>query len=158
MHAGAPAPKTGGPISVSLDGSEDVITRIEVPSDNSKLDEYNRTIGADFAESRTTDTIELRESTWDASILLGTKELGKLNSSIGGAALLLNIFVQFLFALIVILALSVCPHRVTDKTTERYQTWRLTIAHQFMYMDQLSGQSLAARVCAGDDGIELSEG
>ena len=27
-----------------------------------------------------------------------------------------------------------------------------------MYMDQLSGQSLAARVCAGDDGIELSEG
>ena len=142
---------TGVPMPVSLDGNKDAMTRVEVPSD--------RSISAKITESdQTQDTIELRESMWDASILLGIEELGTLNSSIGGVALLLNMIVQFLFAMIVILALWQHTDRVTNETTEQYQSWRLTIAHQFQYMDQLSGQSLAARVCAGDDGIELSEG
>ena len=102
---------TGVPMPVSLDGNKDAMTRVEVPSD--------RSISAKITESdRTQDTIELRESMWDASILLGIKELGKLNSSIGGVALLLNMFVQFLFAMIVILA-HLGAHRQSHQSNNR---------------------------------------
>ena len=101
-------------------------------------------------------TVPLGETMWEASLLLGMQEPGTVHTNLGLVTLLLNIFVQFAFAFIV-LNLG-ADDRVTGDTAQAFQFWRLNIAHQFEFMDRITDQSLAARVCSGFDGIESSQG
>ena len=45
------------------------------------------------------------------------------------------------------------PHRYTDEKTESIRHWRRNIGHSGSNVDPVSEQSLAARVCASDDGL-----
>ena len=109
-----------------------------------------------LSEEAAEDMVPLGETMWDASLLLGVGELGTLHSIIGLFALLANTFVQLVFAVIVVDLGA--DDRITDETAKAFQFWRLNIAHRLEFYDPITETSLAARVCSGDDGIELSEG
>ena len=101
-------------------------------------------------------TVSIGETMWEASLLLNTQELGTVHTILGLIALLLNIFVQSAFTFIVLNMGA--DDRVTGDTVDAFHSWRLNIAHRLEYMDRITDQSLAARVCSGDAGIELSQG
>ena len=60
------------------------------------------------------------------------------------------------FASIVIIALT--EPNFSEDGTRSYVLWRLNIAHDYRYVDPLTHQSLASRVCSQEAGIELSQG
>ena len=47
----------------------------------------------------------------------------------------------------------VAVQEYTDDTAEGFRTWRRTVAHNLVNIDRTEQTSLAARVCADDDGM-----
>lgn len=96
----------------------------------------------------------LQESVWDSSLLLFMPQLGLSDSMCGLTALLVNMFVQGVLAVVVVQQLT--GTTFGDADIASFRTWRTNIGHDKQYMDKISEQSLAARVCAGDAGLESS--
>ena len=65
-----------------------------------------------------------------------------------------GLFVQGLFAYIVNIELTASKY--TDASARRARAWRMNIGHSPEFFDEILGQSLVARVCNADAGLELS--
>jgi len=98
----------------------------------------------------------LEGSMWDASILLNTEPVGPAATVWGVLLITMNVIAQLVFCAVVMEQLTIPT--ITNTSIDSLRNWRRNIAHDYKYMDTLSGQSLAARVCAGDAGLAFSNG
>lgn len=71
--------------------------------------------------------------------------------------LMANMLAQGLFVYAVFAALRDNAD-IKDDTAGAYRTWRLNSAHSLDNVDTLTGVALAARVCMGDDGLNIGTG
>ena len=68
---------------------------------------------------------------------------------------MLNVIIQVIFAVVVNEQLT--EPEYSDDTVISYRNWRRNTGHDLKNLDTLSGLSLAARVCEGDDSLEMSQ-
>ena len=107
------------------------------------------------AASEPPEQMELKESIWDASVLIGTEQVGRAASAYMVVLLMMNLFVQGAFAFI----LRSPGPGLTSKSFTRDEidgllAWRRNVAHDVRFFN--GEMSLAARVCDGAHDLELS--
>ena len=97
---------------------------------------------------------ELQGSYWDVSLLLGLDCMGSAGNAYGMMLLMLNIFVQIV--LVWIINESLTDPGFTDDSVAGFRKWRISIAHDVLNVDPMTGVSLAARTCADDSALHTS--
>jgi len=93
-------------------------------------------------------------SMWDAALLIGTAPVGAAGSFFTLLLLGLNISVQILFQTIVFRSLT--TPRYDETTVLELRAWRRSIGHSTVFADRAKEQSLVARVCNLDPGLEVA--
>merc|ERR1711937_812690 len=71
----------------------------------------------------------------------------------GIVLLLLNAFIQVSFTIIIRLSLS--GSQLDADTIDGYHFWRTNTAHDIQYMDPLTRESFASRVCRMDSSLHI---
>ena len=95
---------------------------------------------------------ELKHSVWDACLFIGLPTLSKWDSALAGLLLLLNMFTQIAFVLIVrkrMLEGVLQPDELTE-----YLQFRTKVAHDVKYADLVGGRSMARQVCSQDESLQ----
>ena len=103
------------------------------------------------------EEVELSSSIWDTALLLGTKPCGMAGSIFGLGLILANAVGQGLFVYIVAMT-DLSEKNYDEDSVDSLITWRRTVAHDIQHYNPITRQSLASRVCNGDDGLEMSAG
>jgi len=103
---------------------------------------------------KATEECELAESVWDAAVFAFTDVAGSLGSVFFAILLLANVIMQFSF--IFIIWYGLLDPNISDKDVDNIKDWRRQLAHSIKYYDELSGESLARRVCNQDFGLEVA--
>jgi hypothetical protein len=101
-----------------------------------------------------TTAIQLCDSVWDASILIGLPGVHVGQSLLTICCFLLNILIQVLF--IAVLWNNVVEDRLSEDKLADYQRWRNSEGHSYRYVDPVTQVSLVARVCGLDFGMSLA--
>lgn len=100
------------------------------------------------------EQMELKESIWDASVLIGTDQVGKAASVYIVVLLVMNLFVQGAFAFILATSKQMVSESYTRDEIDGLLDWRRKVAHDVRYFN--GEASLVARVCDGAEDLELS--
>ena len=104
----------------------------------------------------TVDLWKFQNSCWDAAAFIGNSDLLMVMESLAIIFLLLvNIAMQGGFVAIVWLSLG--GSSLDDETLQGYHWWRTNIGHSVQFMEPLTLESLASRVCRADASLHLSE-
>ena len=90
----------------------------------------------------------------DAAVFAFTDVAGSLGSVFFAILLLANVIMQFSF--IFIIWYGLLDPNISDKDVNNIKDWRRQLAHSIKYYDELSGESLARRVCNQDFGLEVA--
>ncbi|CAE7467823.1 ttll6 [Symbiodinium natans] len=97
---------------------------------------------------------ELQHSVWDACLWIGLPVLSKWDSVMATLLLLLNIFAQVGFVLVV--QIDMLEDVLTSEKLDELLLFRANIAHDARYADVGGGRSLARRVCSQDESLQLA--
>ena len=115
-------------------------------------------VADDVTEYEVHDSCRLAESIWDAFVVVAICEPGesrtaeeKIAAAWAMMLLLVNLILQGMFSFIV--NWKMAEAEFTEDQAQAFRTWRRNIAHDLSNVDPISKQSLAARVCGGEDGL-----
>jgi hypothetical protein len=86
---------------------------------------------------------------WDASVFIWCGKLGHFGSIFTAGALLVNAAMQMLMCVLINDALT--PAQMSEENVDNFKYWRTNVAHNKMYVDQLSWKPLALSVCEFGD-------
>ena len=98
---------------------------------------------------------ELEESIWDATVLIGAHVEGSPGRPAAGAfsamLVVINLLIQSGLGVAVVIGFTTPVYTADGVTSLR--AWRRNVAHDIKYMDIITQNSLAERVCAGESGL-----
>lgn len=101
------------------------------------------------------DGYRLEGSIWDSTLLIGASVAGMDSRPAAGTfsvlLVLINVAIQTGLGFIVVT--SFCDPQYGDSAVVSLRQWRRNIAHDVKYLDTVSKNSLAARVCKGEAGL-----
>ena len=102
-------------------------------------------------------TYTLQESVWDAAVWIGS--VSPLDSLFVGMLLFMNAAVQLFFSILIYRNVGdIEDMNLANTDLEGFLSRRVSSAHDVKYYDDMTNTSLAARVCAGWDGLSRSYG
>ena len=117
--------------------------------------------GADGAgQHGTTDiglgSFKFRMSCWDAVAFLGDTTIQEPLEMLSNLVLcFLNISIQTCFAIIVLM--SLISSQLDDNAIKGFHMWRTNTGHTVQFMNDLTLESMASRVCRGDTSLYASD-
>ncbi|OLQ15149.1 hypothetical protein AK812_SmicGene602 [Symbiodinium microadriaticum] len=102
------------------------------------------------------ESYEWQASTWDLALFVGTDVLGKLGGVHTVILLLLTVFIQLVF--VVIVQENFSQPLIDQSTVLDASRWRLSTGHRVFFYDSLTQASLVSRVCNFDSALDVSQG
>lgn len=118
---------------------------LSLAATGSEVPSHSNLLTREKAHGRTRLAYKLRESIWDASLLIGTTHFSLGASAITGLCLLLNL--TLLLAFISSTSHSLTTAGFDSASRQEFHLWRTTVAHDVSLRNTLTGESLASAVC-----------
>eukprot|EP00928_Gymnodinium_smaydae_P045615 TRINITY_DN30384_c0_g1_i1.p1 TRINITY_DN30384_c0_g1~~TRINITY_DN30384_c0_g1_i1.p1 ORF type:complete len:1011 (+),score=159.48 TRINITY_DN30384_c0_g1_i1:156-3188(+) len=106
-----------------------------------------------FAELEA-DEYEITESIWDVAPFIGLKALGCGGSLMTFLVLLINVFMQAAFCMIILNNLA--QESFGEEDLEGLKSWRMSTAHDARNLNTITMTTLASRVCGEDGALSVS--
>jgi hypothetical protein len=142
------APQETAPQEVQLEVQDDADGQSEVLDHIPPLKELDR-LGHHFIE-----VYELNSSCWDVSVF-AFSEVYSWRTSVSAIIMYLsNLFLQVIFVYIAYKELM--SQAVTKESVEQAWAWRVTTAHDMKFMDPITEQSLARKICEDNAAPSMS--
>lgn len=98
--------------------------------------------------------VAFENSVWDCGMFLGVGPMGCAGSLHMTGVFILNLAMQFIYTSIVAEAFT--ESSFNQSMVEAFLKFRYNVAHDWFYMDHLRGNSLAARICNGDQSVVMA--
>ena len=92
----------------------------------------------------------LEDSVWDVSVFVAVYGQGELCAFWTIMLIIGNAFIQTVFSIVVFDFVAIPEY--TDEMAAGFRTWRRKVGHNLAHIDRVTETSLAARMCAADDG------
>jgi len=95
-----------------------------------------------------------KTSVWDLALVIGMEDQGIMGSIFVTMLLALNALMQIFLCLVINDSLTI--PLIDDGTTQAMKDWRTYSGHAWDYVDKLSFEPLARRICRNDDSVPMS--
>jgi len=95
-----------------------------------------------------------KTSVWDLALVIGMEDQGIMGSIFVTMLLALNALMQISLCLVINDSLTI--PLIDDGTTQAMKDWRTYSGHAWDYVDKLSFEPLARRICRNDDSVPMS--
>ncbi|CAJ1381709.1 unnamed protein product [Effrenium voratum] len=141
-------------IKTSRRKSLELKDHISTPKSYKTLTKHGSKVSEKTLNAHSKEYYSFGESTWDLVIFIGTGALGPAGSLQTFLLAVVNVCMQGIF--VGIAMYNFLAPEVTDKTIIDAFRWRRSSAHALSQYDEISGESLAQRVCDGDQSLHVS--